>query len=94
MFPRGGRGSRKLSDLLIDAKVPRDERPGLPVVTDGEGTIILVPGLRPSQVGTPGRGTRRQIGLAVVPISDHDGSVDPSIGTGNTQRYRDSKGLL
>ena len=94
MFPRGSTGGRKLSDLLIDAKVPRAERAALPVVTDGEGTILFVPGLRPSRTGTPGPATHRRIGLAVVPISAHDGSVDPSIVTGNTQRYRDPKGLL
>jgi tRNA(Ile)-lysidine synthetase-like protein len=94
MFPRGSTGSRKLSDLLIDAKVPRAERPSLPVVTDGEGTILFVPGLRPSRAGTPGSATLRRIGLAVVPISDHDGSVDPSIVTGNTERCLNPKGLL
>jgi tRNA(Ile)-lysidine synthetase-like protein len=93
MRPRGGRGSRKLSDLLIDAKIPRTERAALPVVTDGDGTLLFVPGLRPSQRGAPGAGTRRRIGLAVVTIPDHHPSVDPSIASGNTHRYRDPKGL-
>jgi tRNA(Ile)-lysidine synthase len=93
MRPRGGRGSRKLSDLLIDAKIPRPARAALPVVTDGDGTLLFVPGLRPSQRGAPGPGTRGRIGLAVVTIPDHHPSVDPSIASGNTQRYRDPKGL-
>jgi tRNA(Ile)-lysidine synthase len=53
MHPRGGRGSRKLSDLLVDAKVPRAARAGLPVVTTSAGTILFVPGLRPSEHARP-----------------------------------------
>lgn len=59
MRPRGGTGSRKLSDLLIDAKIPRGERAPLPVLADAAGNILLVPGLRPSEVGRPGPATRR-----------------------------------
>jgi tRNA(Ile)-lysidine synthase len=58
MAPRGGRGSRKLSDLLIDAKIPRAARPALPVLCDAGGTILFVPGLRPSERGRPGAETR------------------------------------
>jgi tRNA(Ile)-lysidine synthase len=58
MAPRGGRGTRKLSDLLIDAKIPRATRATLPVLCDGAGTILFVPGLRPSESGRPDRGTR------------------------------------
>ena len=53
MRPRGGRGSRKLSDLLIDAKVPRRDRARWPVVAGGDGELLYVPGLRPSQAGEP-----------------------------------------
>ncbi len=59
MRPRGGRGSRKVSDLLIDAKVARALRPSLPVLTAADGTILFVPGLRPSEAGRPTSGTRR-----------------------------------
>ena len=58
MAPRGGRGTRKLSDLLIDAKIPRPARAALPVLCDGGGTILFVPGLRPSQEGRPDPQTR------------------------------------
>lgn len=58
MLPRGGRGSRKLSDLLIDAKIPREERALLPVLCEAGGALLFVPGLRPSEVGRPGAGTR------------------------------------
>jgi tRNA(Ile)-lysidine synthase len=56
MRPRGGRGSRKLQDLLVDAKIPRQERAGLPAVVagGGAGPILFVPGLRPAEEGRPG----------------------------------------
>jgi tRNA(Ile)-lysidine synthase len=72
MLPRGGTGSRKLSDLLIDAKVPRRERAGLPVVTTADGQLLFVPGVRPARTGTPSVATKRWIGLAVVRNTDHD----------------------
>jgi tRNA(Ile)-lysidine synthase len=53
MHPRGGPGRRKLQDLLVDAKVPRVARACLPVVTTREGTILFVPGLRPSESARP-----------------------------------------
>jgi tRNA(Ile)-lysidine synthase len=65
MRPRGGRGSRKLSDLLIDAKIPRAQRSGLPLLEAADGTIIFVPGLRPSEVGRPGPETKRWIQVTV-----------------------------
>lgn len=61
MRPRRGRGSRKLSDLLIDGKVPREERATLPVLEDAAGTILFVRGLRPSEIGRPRPSTRRWI---------------------------------
>ena len=57
MRPRGGRGSRKVADLLVDGKIPRDERRALPVLVAADGTILFVAGLRPSEVGRPLSGT-------------------------------------
>ena len=59
MRPRGGRGSRKLSDLMIDAKIPRGDRGSLPVVTTGRDEVLFVPGLRPAEIGRPSSRTRR-----------------------------------
>ncbi len=44
--PVGMKGSKLVSDLLTDAKVPRDERPWVPVVTTADGEIIWVAGYR------------------------------------------------
>jgi tRNA(Ile)-lysidine synthase len=65
MRPRGGRGSRKLSDLLIDAKIPRGDRAELPVLEAADGTILFVPGLRPSEAGRPRPETRRWLEVQV-----------------------------
>lgn len=48
MRPIGMAGSRKLSDLLIDAKVPRRARGATPVVRDGEN-IVWLAGVRMSE---------------------------------------------
>jgi tRNA(Ile)-lysidine synthase len=59
MRPRGGRGSRKLADLLVDAKIPRGVRGGLPVLVTAAGTILYVPGLRPADDARPPPGARQ-----------------------------------
>ncbi len=48
MRPLGMSGSRKLSDLLVDAKVPRRVRGRVPVVRDGE-CIVWLAGIRMSE---------------------------------------------
>jgi len=47
MMPLSMEGTRKLADLLIDAKVPRRLRLATPVVRDGE-RIVWVAGVRMS----------------------------------------------
>jgi tRNA(Ile)-lysidine synthetase-like protein len=44
MRPRGGRGTRKLQDIFVDARVPREERDGWPLVFAGE-KLAWVPGV-------------------------------------------------
>lgn len=45
---RGMNGSKKLSRLLIDEKIPLAYREHIPVVTDASGTILWIPGIRKS----------------------------------------------
>lgn len=40
-----GVGTRKLQDVFVDAKVPRERRGLVPVVTDAVGAVVWVPGL-------------------------------------------------
>ena len=51
-------GRRKLADILIDAKVPRQERRRLAVVSCGDD-ILWVPGVVRSIVAGPSPATRR-----------------------------------
>jgi tRNA(Ile)-lysidine synthase len=67
MRPRGGQGSRKLSDLLIDAKVARPLRRLLPVLTTVDDEILFVPGLRPAELARPRAATRRWLSVFCPP---------------------------
>ena len=44
MRPRGGRGTRKLQDIFVDARVPREERDAWPLVFAGD-RLAWVPGV-------------------------------------------------
>ncbi|MED4601870.1 tRNA lysidine(34) synthetase TilS [Paenibacillus validus] len=48
MSPLGLNGSKKVKDMFIDAKVPPYLRERTPVVTDAEGRILWLPGVRRS----------------------------------------------
>ena len=48
MSIKGMQGSKKLKSIFIDQKVPVQERNMWPVLTDKEGSIIWLPGLKKS----------------------------------------------
>ena len=48
LAPFGMKGARKIQDVLVDAKVPRADRPRLPVL-DCEGAVVWLPGYRISR---------------------------------------------
>ena len=64
MQPLGMQGTKKLSDLLIDAKVPRRDRPSVPVVRDGKRVVWLA-GVRQSEEYRVGPGTLRAVRLTL-----------------------------
>jgi tRNA(Ile)-lysidine synthase len=66
MRPLGMEGSRKLQDVLTDAKVPARQRPLVPVVRDGE-RIVWLAGVRMSEEYRVGPDTRRAIRLHWTP---------------------------
>ena len=70
MRPRGGRGSRKLSDLLIDAKIPRATRDRLPVLATADDVVLFVPGLRPAERARPSSNTTRYLGVTRIDPRD------------------------
>ncbi|WP_080843572.1 tRNA lysidine(34) synthetase TilS [Cytobacillus gottheilii] len=45
---KGMKGTKKIKDIFIDQKVPRNERDQWPVLTDAKGKILWLPGLRKS----------------------------------------------
>jgi tRNA(Ile)-lysidine synthase len=44
MRPRGGRGTRKLQDIFVDARVPREERDAWPLIFAGD-KLAWIPGV-------------------------------------------------
>jgi len=72
--PLGLEGTKKLSDVLIDAKVPRDARPAVWVAAHPSGEVLWVPGLARGQAA-PILPTTTQVwvlscgGLAEAPLS-------------------------
>jgi tRNA(Ile)-lysidine synthetase-like protein len=43
--PLGAPGRRKVQDLLVDRKIPRDERDRVPIVVDARGRLVWVAGV-------------------------------------------------
>jgi len=62
--PFGGPGSRKVSDLLAEASIPRELRRSWPVVSV-DGAILWVPGVRAADIARVDAGTTRILDLSV-----------------------------
>lgn len=43
-------GKKKVSDIFIDSKIPKDKRKTYPIVTDNTGKIIWIPGIKKSDL--------------------------------------------
>lgn len=65
MAPMGMKGRKKLKDIFIDAKVPRERRAVTPVFVAGR-EIIWVAGLRQSELFKVGRATERVLRIACL----------------------------
>jgi tRNA(Ile)-lysidine synthase len=48
MSLKGMKGTKKIKDIFIDSKIPLQNRDTWPVVTDGNGNILWLPGLKKS----------------------------------------------
>ncbi len=57
--PMGFGGKKKLQDLFVDEKIPRDERGGVPIVVAPGGDIVWVAGLRGDERFKTGPGTKK-----------------------------------
>ncbi len=63
--PLGFGGRKKLQDLFVDEKIPRDERGAVPIVVAPGGEIVWVAGLRGDERFKPGPGTKRFLVLEI-----------------------------
>lgn len=45
----GMNGSKKVQDIFVDAKIPRSRRDQIPLLVDGTGSVLWIPGLRRSR---------------------------------------------
>ncbi len=63
--PLGLQGTKKLQDVFVDGKVPREERVGWPIL-EGGGRILWLPGLVRSEEGPVGPGVRRVLVVEAV----------------------------
>ncbi len=61
--PLGLKTDKKIKEILIDRKVPREERWGRPVVCDAEGRIVWIPRILRSADAAVTPATRRTIVL-------------------------------
>lgn len=62
--PLGLKGNKKLQDLFVDAKVPREQRERVPVVVDQKG-ILWIPGFRIDERGRVGGATEQVLVLTI-----------------------------
>lgn len=42
-------GSKKLSDIFINSKIPKEQRSTYPVIVDSNNTILWIPNIKKSQ---------------------------------------------
>jgi tRNA(Ile)-lysidine synthase len=63
MRPLGMSGTKKLADVMMDAKVPARRRSRVPVVREGD-RVVWVAGIRLSEAHRVTRDTRRVVRLA------------------------------
>jgi len=66
MRPLGGRGTRKLQDIFVDARVPREERDSWPLVF-ADGRLAWIPGVAVDADFAAGRESER-VHVAVAPM--------------------------
>jgi hypoxanthine phosphoribosyltransferase len=65
MRPFGLNGSKKVKDIFIDEKVPPRLRDRLPLMTDREGRILWIPGVKRSDYAAAEKGTKRLLRMTL-----------------------------
>jgi tRNA(Ile)-lysidine synthase len=67
----GLNGSKKVKDMFIDLKIPRDWRDRVPLIVDQEGRILWIPGIGRSRHGLINSHTTQLLRIQVNPTSTH-----------------------
>ncbi len=70
--PIGMEGSKKISRLFIDNKIPKELREKWPIVVDGNGNVIWVPTLAKSKIAETSRETNHYLLLSFTMHDDTD----------------------
>ncbi|MBO9597341.1 MAG: tRNA lysidine(34) synthetase TilS [Cohnella sp.] len=63
--PYGLNGSKKVQDMFVDAKVPRHRRDSFPLLVDGDGRVLWIPGMRRSRHALITADTRSTLRIAL-----------------------------
>lgn len=63
--PSGLNGTKKVQDMFVDAKIPRSERDGWPLIADAQERILWIPGLRRSRLALTSADTRKIVRIRV-----------------------------
>ncbi|WFB61874.1 tRNA lysidine(34) synthetase TilS [Paenibacillus sp. BR1-192] len=64
----GLNGSKKVKDILIDEKIPPSVRARIPILCDGSGSIVWIPGVRRSVHAACGRHTSRVLRMELSDV--------------------------
>lgn len=67
IVPFGARSGKRVKEILIERKIPREERWGRPVVCDARGEILWIPGVVRSAHAPVTRETERTVLLRLLP---------------------------
>ncbi|MFD1068171.1 tRNA lysidine(34) synthetase TilS [Oceanobacillus locisalsi] len=68
MSVKGMNGSKKVKDIFIDAKIPKNLRDNWPIITDDKGDILWVAGVKKAEIAQNDKG--RHVKLTFSPIQN------------------------
>ena len=75
-YPFGMTGSKKIKDFLIDQKVAKNQRDGVPIVVDNAQHILWIIGYRTSQIGQITDTTQRVLKIQYAPHCSDSSTAD------------------
>jgi len=75
-YPFGMTGSKKIKDFLIDQKVAKNRRDGVPILVDNAQHILWIIGYRTSQIGQITDTTQRVLKIQYAPHCSNSSTAD------------------